>query len=58
MIFSVVLILLGIFSTIKLGIFIILIVVDLLILVAGVVAEYISEKRFDKDYKNYKIMYL
>lgn len=54
MIFSVVLILLGIFSTIKLGTFIILIVVDLLILVAGVVAEYISEKRFDKDYKNYK----
>lgn len=54
MIFSVVLILLGIFSTIKLGTFIILIVVDLLILVAGAVAEYISEKRFDKDYKNYK----
>lgn len=54
MIFSVVLILLGIFSTIKLSLFIALIIIDLLILVAGVLAEYMSEKRFNKDYKNYK----
>lgn len=54
MIFSVVLILLGIFSTIKLSTFIALIVLDLLILVAGVLAEYFSEKIFNKDYKNYK----
>ena len=54
MIFSVVLILLGIFSTIKLSTFVALIIIDLLILVAGVLAEYLSEKRFNKDYKNYK----
>lgn len=54
MIFSVVLILLGIFSTIKLSTFVALIIIDLLILVAGVLAEYFSEKRFNKDYKNYK----
>ena len=30
------------------------IIIDLLILVAGVLAEYFSEKRFNKDYKNYK----
>ena len=48
------LILLGIFSTIKLSLFIALIIIDLLILVAGVLAEYMSEKRFNKDYKNYK----
>lgn len=54
MIFSVVLILLGIFSPIKLSTFVALIIIDLLILVAGVFAEYFSEKRFDKDYKNYK----
>lgn len=54
MIFSVVLILLGIFSTIKLSTFVALIIIDLLILVAGVLSEYFSEKRFNKDYKNYK----
>lgn len=54
MIFSVVLILLGIFSTIKLSLFIALIIIDLLILVAGVLAEYFSENRFNKDYKDYK----
>lgn len=54
MVFSVVLILLGIFSTVKLSTFIALIIIDLLILVAGVAAEYYSEKRFNKDYKNYK----
>lgn len=54
MVFSVVLILLGIFSTIKLPVFIALIIVDLLILVTGVAAESISEKKFNKDYKNYK----
>lgn len=54
MIFSVVLILLGIFSTIKLSLFVALVIIDLLILVAGVLAEYFSEKRFNKDYKNYK----
>ena len=51
---SVVLILLGIFSTIKLPVFMALIIINLLILVAGVAAEYISEKKFDKDYRNYK----
>ena len=54
MAFSVVLILLGIFSTIKLSTFVALIIIDLLILVAGVLSEYFSEKRFNKDYKNYK----
>ena len=54
MIFSVVLILLGIFSTIKLSTFVALIIIDLLILVAGVLSEYFCEKRFNKDYKNYK----
>lgn len=54
MIFSVVLILLGIFSTIKLSTFVALIIIDLLILVAGVLSEYFSEKRFNKDFKNYK----
>ncbi|MBO5120719.1 MAG: hypothetical protein J6C28_03410 [Bacilli bacterium] len=54
MAFSVVLILLGIFSTIKLPVFMALIIINLLILVAGVAAEYISEKKFNKDYRNYK----
>lgn len=54
MIFSVVLILLGIFSKIKLSLFIALIIINLLILIAGVLIEYFSEKRFNKDYKNYK----
>ena len=41
MVFSVVLILLGIFSTIKLPVFMALIIINLLILVAGVAAEYV-----------------
>ena len=44
----------GIFSTIKLSLFIALVIVNLLILVAGVAAEYISEKKFNKDYRDYK----